>query len=145
MWQVEKMADTFGKNGAAAFREAAKNTPAEALPDLYDSFVASYNSASRKITPEQADKINRMPADLRTAAYQAGIEEDTQYIEQYGDLKKFIQDQKISISETDRQDIADYNLFRKAAMGTLTISKDGLPVDVAYQQLQEMAPELLKR
>ena len=27
-------------------------------------------------------------------------------------------------------------------MGTLTISKDGLPVDVAYQQLREMAPEL---
>lgn len=80
--------------------------------------------------------------DLFETAYQAGIEEDTQYIEQYGDLKKFIRDQKISISETDRQDIADYNLFRKAAMGTLTISKDGLPVDVAYQQLQEMALEL---
>ena len=80
--------------------------------------------------------------DLFEKAYQAGIEEDTQYIEQYGDLKKFIRDQKISISETDRKDIADYNLFRKAAMGTLTISKDGLPVDVAYQQLREMAPEL---
>ena len=80
--------------------------------------------------------------DLFETAYQAGIEEDTQYIEQYGDLKKFIRDQKISISETDRKDIADYNLFRKAAMGTLTISKDGLPVDVAYQQLQKMAPEL---
>lgn len=80
--------------------------------------------------------------DLFETAYQAGIEEDTQYIEQYGDLKKFIRDQKISISETDRKDIADYNLFRKAAMGTLKISKDGLPVDVAYQQLQEMAPEL---
>ena len=80
--------------------------------------------------------------DLFEMAYQAGIEEDTQYIEQYGDLKKFIRDQKLSISETDRQDIADYNLFRKAAMGTLTISKDGLPVDVAYQQLREMAPEL---
>lgn len=80
--------------------------------------------------------------DLFETAYQAGIEEDTQYIEQYGDLKKFIRDQKLSISEKDRQDIADYNLFRKAAMGILTISKDGLPVDVAYQQLQEMAPEL---
>ncbi len=80
--------------------------------------------------------------DLFETAYKAGIEEDTQYIEQYGDLKKFIRDQKISISETDRKDIADYNLFRRAAMGTLTISKDGLPVDVAYQQLQEMAPEL---
>ena len=80
--------------------------------------------------------------DLFETAYKAGVEEDQQYIEQYGDLKKFIRDQKISISETDRQDIADYNLFRKAAMGTLTISKDGLPVDVAYQKLQEMAPEL---
>ena len=80
--------------------------------------------------------------DLFETAYKAGVEEDQQYIEQYGDLKKFIRDQKLSISEKDRQDIADYNLFRKAAMGTLTISKDGLPVDVAYQQLQEMAPEL---
>ena len=80
--------------------------------------------------------------DLFETAYKAGVEEDQQYIEQYGDLKKFIRDQKISISEMDRQDIADYNLFRKAAMGTLTISKDGLPVDVAYQQLREMAPEL---
>jgi hypothetical protein len=80
--------------------------------------------------------------DLFETAYKAGVEEDQQYIKQYGDLKKFIRDQKISISETDRKDIADYNLFRKAAMGTLTISKDGLPVDVAYQQLQEMAPEL---
>ena len=80
--------------------------------------------------------------DLFETAYKAGMEEDRQYIEQYGDLKKFIRDQKISISEKDRQDIADYDLFRKAAMGTMTISKDGLPVDVAYQQLQEMAPEL---
>ena len=80
--------------------------------------------------------------DLFETAYKAGVEEDQQYIEQYGDLKKFIRDQKISISEADRQDIADYNIFRKAAMGTLAISKDGLPVDVAYQQLQEMAPEL---
>ena len=80
--------------------------------------------------------------DLFETAYKAGVEEDQQYIEQYGDLKKFIRDQKLSISEKDRQDIADYNLFRKAAMGTLTISKDGLPVDVAYQQLREMAPEL---
>ena len=91
-------------------------------------------------TDGQLDRVKLN--DLFETAYQAGIEEDTQYIEQYGDLKKFIRDQKLSVSEKDRKDIADYNLFRKAAMGTLTISKDGLPVDVAYQQLQEMAPEL---
>ena len=80
--------------------------------------------------------------DLFERAYKAGIEEDTEYIERYGEIKKFIRDQKISISEEDRADIADFNLFRKAAFGTLTISKDGLPVDVAYQQLREEAPEL---
>ena len=80
--------------------------------------------------------------ELFETAYQAGVEEETEFWEQYGDLKKFIRDQKISISEEDRADIADFNLFRKAAFGTLTISKDGLPVDVAYQQLRETAPEL---
>lgn len=80
--------------------------------------------------------------ELFEAAYQAGVEEEMEFWEQYGDLKKFIRDQKISISEEDRADIADFNLFRKAAFGTLTISRDGLPVDVAYQQLREDAPEL---
>ena len=88
-------------------------------------------------------QLDRAKLDkLFETAYQAGVEEETEFWEQYGDLKKFIRDQKISISEEDRADIADFGLFRKAAMGTLTISKDGLPVDVAYQQLREEAPEL---
>lgn len=122
---VNKLAENLSVPGQAK-REVLRPMAEEALRSFF--------------TDGQLDraKLN----DLFETAYQAGIEEDTQYIEQYGDLKKFIRDQKISISETDRQDIADYNLFRKAAMGTLTISKDGLPVDVAYQQLREMAPEL---
>ena len=123
--QVNELAENLSVPGQAK-REVLRPMAEEALRSFF--------------TDGQLDraKLN----DLFETAYQAGIEEDTQYIEQYGDLKKFIRDQKLSISEKDRQDIADYNLFRKAAMGTLTISKDGLPVDVAYQQLQEMAPEL---
>lgn len=122
---VNEMAENLSVPGQAK-REVLRPMAEEALRSFF--------------TDGQLDraKLN----DLFETAYKAGVEEDQQYIEQYGDLKKFIRDQKISISETDRQDIADYNLFRKAAMETLTISKDGLPVDVAYQQLREMAPEL---
>ena len=122
---VNELAENLSVSGQAK-REVLRPMAEEALRSFF--------------TDGQLDraKLN----DLFETAYQAGIEEDTQYIEQYGNLKKFIRDQKLSISETDRKDIADYNLFRKAAMGTLTISKDGLPVDVAYQQLREMAPEL---
>lgn len=84
------------------------------------------------------EKLN----DLFETAYQAGVEEDQQYIEQYGDLKSLIKGTKLTLSEYDQKNIADWNLFRRAAFGTLTLGKDGRAVDSFYQELQEMAPEL---
>lgn len=80
--------------------------------------------------------------DLFETAYQAGVEEDQQYIEQYGDLKSLIKGTKLTLSEYDQKNIADWNLFRRAAFGTLTLGKDGRAVDSFYQELQEIAPEL---
>lgn len=80
--------------------------------------------------------------DLFETAYKAGVEEDQQYIEQYGDLKSLIKGTKLTLSEYDQKNIADWNLFRRAAFGTLTLGKDGRAVDSFYQELQEMAPEL---
>lgn len=80
--------------------------------------------------------------ELFETAYQAGVEEDQQYIEQYGDLKSLIKGTKLTLSEYDQKNIADWNLFRRAAFGTLTLGKDGRAVDSFYQELQEMAPEL---
>lgn len=80
--------------------------------------------------------------DLFETAYQAGVEEDQQYIEQYGDLKSLIKGTKLTLSEYDQKNIADWNLFRRAAFGTLTLGKDGRAVDSFYQELQEMAPDL---
>lgn len=80
--------------------------------------------------------------DLFEMAYKAGVEEDQQYIEQYGDLKSLIKGTKLTLSEYDQKNIADWNLFRRAAFGTLTLGKDGRAVDSFYQELQEMAPEL---
>lgn len=75
-------------------------------------------------------------------AWDAGREADTEYYEQYKDVREKIRTQKIFISAKDRADIADFNLFRKQTVGTLRLSSDGLPVDTFYQEMRDMAPEL---
>ena len=83
-------------------------------------------------------KLNR----LFEQAWDAGREADTEYYEQYKDVREKIRTQKLFISAKDRADIADFNLFRKQTMGTLHLSSDGLPVDTFYQEMRDMAPEL---
>lgn len=83
-------------------------------------------------------KLNR----LFEQAWDAGREADTEYYEQYKDVREKIRTQKLFISAKDRADIADFNMFRKQTMGTLRLSSDGLPVDTFYQEMRDMAPEL---
>ena len=83
-------------------------------------------------------KLNR----LFEQAWDAGREADTEYYEQYKDVREKIRTQKLFISAKDRADIADFNLFRKQTVGTLRLSSDGLPVDTFYQEMRDMAPEL---
>lgn len=83
-------------------------------------------------------KLNR----LFDQAWDAGREADTEYYEQYKDVREKIRTQKLFLSAKDRADIADFNLFRKQTMGTLRLSSDGLPVDTFYQEMRDMAPEL---
>ena len=83
-------------------------------------------------------KLNR----LFEQAWEAGREADTEYYEQYKDVREKIRTQKIFISAKDRADIADFNLFRKQTFGTLRLSSEGLPVDTFYQEMRDMAPEL---
>lgn len=75
-------------------------------------------------------------------AWDAGREADTEYYEQYKDVREKIRTQKLFLSAKDRADIADFNLFRKQTMGTLRLSSDGLPADTFYQEMRDMAPEL---
>ena len=83
-------------------------------------------------------KLNR----LFEQAWEAGREADTEYYEQYKDVREKIRTQRVSVSLKDRADIADFGLFRRQTMGTLRITSDGLPVDTFYQEMRDMAPEL---
>ena len=76
-------------------------------------------------------------------SYRRGVEMDTEFYDEYKDVKTRLRDLKVTLSETDRADIADFGDFRRAAFGRLRIADDGgLPVDTAYNQMREMAPEL---
>lgn len=76
-------------------------------------------------------------------SYRRGVEMDTEFYDEYKDVKTRLRDLKVTLSETDRADIADFDDFRRAASGRLRIANEGgLPVDTAYNQMREMAPEL---
>lgn len=78
-------------------------------------------------------------------AYEKGVAIDDEFYNQYKDVKKKLKDTAVTISETDKADIADFALFKKQTSRTLNIKESGgLPVDVFYQELREMAPELFK-
>lgn len=82
-------------------------------------------------------------AELFEQAYSEGIVVDEEFYQQYKDIKDHLRTQAVTISEEDKHDIADFNDFRKNTFGRLRIvNEGGLPVDVAYQELQDMAPEL---
>ena len=76
-------------------------------------------------------------------SYARGVEMDTEFYDQYKDVKTRLRDLKVTLSEADRADIADFDDFRRAASGRLRIANEGgLPVDTAYKKMQQMAPEL---
>lgn len=76
-------------------------------------------------------------------AYDQGKMVDREFYEQYRDIKEHLRTTAVTLSEQDRSDVADFNLWRQGAFGTLRIvNEGGLPVDVAYHELHNMAPEL---
>lgn len=81
--------------------------------------------------------------ELFEQAYQKGIVVDEAFYQQYKDIKEHLRTQAVTISEEDKHDIADWSDFRKSAFGRLRIvNQGGTPVDIAYEELRNMAPAL---
>lgn len=53
------------------------------------------------------------------------------------ELASYLRGRKFSLPRGYEADIQEYNEFRKKNFGRFTISKDGVPIDVAYMELQE--------
>ena len=81
--------------------------------------------------------------ELFETAWENGKAVADEFYKAYKDIKDYLRTQSVTLSETDKADITDWNQFKNSAFGSLRIvNKGGLPVDTAYQELQGMAPEL---
>lgn len=111
---------------------------------------AAQNEYMRPIVQEISEeylktgKVSRETQNrLFDAAYDNGIVADNDFYEQYKDIKTMLRKKPVQISEADAHDIPDYGLWKKSVFGTLNIvSSGGVPVDVMYEQMNDIAPEL---
>ena len=76
-------------------------------------------------------------------AYEAGIVQDREFLDQYQGLRDYLRDTTLRISKEDRADIPDFNDYRRRNFGRLNIStQGGTNIDQVYKELSEIWPEL---
>ena len=56
------------------------------------------------------------------------------------EVKQYLRSTGLKVSDHIKADIPDYSAYRKSVGSRIKTSKDGLPVDVAYQELNSMYP-----
>ncbi len=72
------------------------------------------------------------------------IKIDTQYYDTYKEVKENILNTKLYVSDAIRNNIADYNNFRKNHIGSIIMTNDksNISVDSYYQELSDSYPEV---
>jgi hypothetical protein len=70
-------------------------------------------------------------------AYDEAVAVDDEYYSQYRSLKEQLRERRITLSERDKKDFADWSDFLRSNFGTLKIVNDGTPVDTVYMELAE--------
>lgn len=75
-------------------------------------------------------------------AYEAGIVQDREFLDQYQGLRDYLRDTTLRISKEDSADIPDFNDYRRRNFGRLNIStQGGTNIDQVYKELSEIWPE----
>lgn len=134
------------------------NDAADALRRKLMQAMSIPNTAqNRTALREAANRIAEEWANTRSVpqtlvdsifekAWVDGVVVDDAFYNEYKPIKDHLRGQKITLNEADRADFADWADFRKSTIGTLRIvNEGGLPVDIAYSELSDMAPELFPR
>ena len=88
------------------------------------------------------DDIKGKALDIAKDIIKESVIVNDEYYETYKELKRFLKNTDITISEAERADFPDgYNNFRKANFGRLKLVNDGTNIDSIYQELDDMFPE----
>lgn len=85
---------------------------------------------------ESIDEMKKIARDIMS---KQEYEDDTTSAE-YHELRDTIKRTPIRIDRQDTMDIADWNDYRKSNFGNMTISRNGISVDILYQELSSLYP-----
>ena len=83
--------------------------------------------------PDKADLFDELQAKF-------GKKETVERNEETAAIKRMLRGYPINVSQEIKNDIADYGQFFKRNFGKIRFSKEGVPVDTAYQDLADMFP-----
>lgn len=119
-------------------KENNSNIDKEELFNRLDGFY-TYLQNSNELA---WDDIKGKALDIAKDIIKESVIVNDEYYETYKDLKRFLKNTDITISEADRADFPDgYNNFRKANFGRLKLVNNGTNIDSIYQELDDMFPE----
>lgn len=139
---IPKKAETYLKRAEGALVKDLSdklNVPKFAQREYLNEIAQEISEEYLKTGTVSEEKKN----ELFETAWENGRHIDDEFYNTYKDIKDYLKTQSVTLSETDKADITDWNQFKNSAFGSLRIvNKGGLPVDTAYQELQGMAPEL---
>lgn len=139
---IPKKAETYLKRAEGALVKDFSdklNVPKFAQKEYLNDIAQEISEEYLKTGTVSEETKNK----LFETAWENGRHIDDEFYNTYKDIKDYLKTQSVTLSETDKADITDWNQFKNSAFGSLRIvNKGGLPVDTAYQELQGMAPEL---
>nr|DAH93427.1 MAG TPA: chromosome segregation protein [Caudoviricetes sp.] len=132
---VQKAADALVKDYGA---EISGSDIAGDLQSLYD-YIASGKDGRDELTYTEARRRSDAIAE-RIA--ESAVEVDDRAYREYADLRKYLKDTKLTLTEADAAEITDFTEFRKGLFGKLKIGKgEHTNVDQIYSELSNQYPE----
>lgn len=107
------------------------------LQSLYD-YIASGYDGNDELTYTEA---RRRAEAIAEKLVESAVTVDDDMYQQYSDLRSYLRTTKLTISEEDSHNIADYGDFRKRNMGRMTLTKGNTNIDRVYEEMSELWPE----
>lgn len=107
------------------------------LQSLYDYIASGYDGAD-ELTYTEA---RRRAESIARKLVESAVTVDDDMYQQYSDLRSYLRTTKLTISEEDSHNIADYGDFRKRNMGRMTLTKGDTNIDRVYEEMAELWPE----
>lgn len=117
--------------------QTSKYSNKEILNQSVDEIINEINNNNGKVSKEKAD-------ELFENLYDKLVKTDSDYYNQYKDLKEDLRKTKLFVPENVANDISDFGDFRKNNRGNLILTNDNsnVNIDTKYKELSETYPEL---